>query len=391
MKFLFGALLLLFVAASLALLAVYNPGYVMIVREPFVLETSLAVFLLLLLALFTGFYIVARLGTRIIKAPVALERWRQTLRTRKSREAFQAGLLHALGGEWLAAEQALLASLHGADQPLLTWLALAVVAHHAGHRDKRDNYLGRAQQYADGHALTARLLQAELQTLAGQHEPALATLVDLHSTHPQHPEVARRLLAAYQALGDWAGLARLLQELQHHARLTDAERRPFEIATHRALLDLDLPAGARATLDRAWNALPENLQHEPELIAVYARRLQRQQAADAGAALLADALDRGWNDALARLFGEARTTQPLAQLERALEWLPAHNENPVLLIALARIARRAGQLERAQTWLTQAQAHGGSRDAEAEWGHLCEARGDKTEALAHYRRALENG
>jgi HemY protein len=266
-----------------------------------------------------------------------------------------------------------------------------VVAQQQDNREKRDNYLARAQQHAGGHVLTARLLQSELQTRSGQIEAALATLVDLHSAHPQQPEVARRLLATYRTLGDWAGLSHLLKELEHHNRLGADERRPYELILHRALLSLDLPRNARATLDRAWQAIPESLRQEPELLAVYARQLQRQQAGDASATLLADVLDRRWNDELVRLYGEAETSQPLTQLERTLDWLPTHGENPVLLVALARIARRAGQLERAQTWLSQAGAHGGGMEVEAELGRLSEARGDKDQALAHYRRALENG
>lgn len=389
MKYLFGALLLLFVAASLALLAVQNPGYVMIVREPLVLETSLAVFTVLLLALFAVFYILTRLATRILKAPEALERWRQTRRSRKSRESFQNGLLHALAGEWGTAEQSLLTSLHGADQPLLVWLALAAVAQQQNHREQRDQYLSRAQQQAGGHGLVARLMQAELQTRAGQLEPALATLVDLHSTHPQQPEVARRLLAAYRELRDWGGLTHLLRELEHHNRLSAAERWPYELLLYQALLSLDLPPNARATLDKAWNSVPKAFRQEPFLIAIYAQQLQRQGAADDAAQLLADALDDKWDDRLAELYGQIEGNQPQSQLERALEWLPQHENNAVLLLTLAQLARRAGQTERAQSWLTQCRAQGSGHKVDAELGRLSEARGDKEQALAHYRRALD--
>ena len=54
MKTLFGILLLLFIAASAALFVAKNPGYVLIAREPWVLETSLAVFALILTALFAA-------------------------------------------------------------------------------------------------------------------------------------------------------------------------------------------------------------------------------------------------------------------------------------------------------------------------------------------------
>ena len=391
MKFLFGALLLLFVATSLALLAVNNPGHVMIAREPIVIETSLVMFLLLLLVAFVFFYVLARLGTRIIKAPEALERWRQTRRTRKSRESFQAGLLQALAGEWLAAEQSLLTSLHGADQPLLVWLALAFVAHRQNNLEKRDNYLARAQQQAGGSTLATRLYQVELQRASLQHEAVLAGLVDLHSAHPKHPEVARRLLDTYRELGDWAGLTHLLKELERHHSLGVAERRPYELALYHALLSLDLPANARATLDKSWTSVPDSLKQEPSLIAIYALQLQRQKAADDSAALLAEALDRRWDDELVHLYGLAETTQPLAQLEQALEWLPAQGDSIALLMTLERLARRAGQLARAQDWLTQAASRGDGREVEAERGRLSEARGDKDQALAHYRRALESG
>ena len=388
MRYLFGTLLLLFVAASVALVAARNSGYVMIVREPIVLETSLVVFLLLLLALFAGFYFVMRLAARILRAPESLERWRLTRRSRQAREGFQAGLVQALRGEWVAAEQTWLSALHGADAPFLVWTALAIAAQEQNDRNKRDRYLARAQEHADGQTLTGRLVQAQLQVLSGQREPALATLVDLYSTHPRHADVARRLLTVYRDLHDWHGLTRLLHELRHLTVLSEAERRPYEIAAHRALLSLHLPTGARTTLDQAWNALSPAMQQEPELVRAYAHQLLGQQGDDTAVTLLTNALDRDWNEDLLRLYGEAHGSQPQAQLDQAVEWLAQHGEQPALLLALGRLACRAGQLERAQHWLQQCLARDDNHAAETELGKLYEAKGDKDQALTHYRRAL---
>ncbi len=81
MRTLFGILLLLFVAASATLVAFRNPGYVLITREPYVLETSLAVFLLIAAAVFTVVYFGVRLLVRIVRAPHSLTRWRQLFRS----------------------------------------------------------------------------------------------------------------------------------------------------------------------------------------------------------------------------------------------------------------------------------------------------------------------
>src|SRR4030067_1531299 len=113
MRTLFSTLLLLFVAAAAPLVAFRNPGYVLITREPYVLETSLAVFLLIAVAIFTVLFLCGRLLVRIVRVPHSLTRWRQTRRTRKAREAFLNGLTHLLAGEWVKAEKDLGGRHHG--------------------------------------------------------------------------------------------------------------------------------------------------------------------------------------------------------------------------------------------------------------------------------------
>src|SRR4030067_901783 len=144
MRTLFSTLLLLFVAASATLVAFRNPGYGLITREPYVLETSLAVFLLIAVAIFTVLYLCVRLLVRIVRVPHSLTRLRQTRRTRQAREAFLNGLTYLLAGEWLKAEKDLVASLHAADSPFLGYLAAALAAQGHGETAKRDQYLSHA-------------------------------------------------------------------------------------------------------------------------------------------------------------------------------------------------------------------------------------------------------
>lgn len=382
-------LLLLFVAASATLVAFRNPGYVLIAREPFVLETSLAVFLLIAAVVFGVLYAGVRLLLRIIRVPKSLTRWRQTRRTRKAREAFQNGLTHLLTGEWLKAEQELVAGLHAADSPLLTLLGAALAAQGQGDTAKRDGYLARAHGHGGKNSLVAPLLQAQLQLLSHQNEQALASLTPLRAQHPQPAQAVRLLIETLRRLRDWQGLAQLLPEARRRALLPDNELEGLECATHAALLNLPLPAGALSTLRQAWSALPADLHLRAELVAVYARQLLRQGAADDCVRLLADALERAWDERLVLLYGEAQGTAPAAQLETAEEWQARHGDSAVLLLTLGRLARRHQLSDRALAYLEKSIALHASAEAHAELGLLFDERGDSTRALQHGRQALE--
>lgn len=388
MKYLFGAVLLLFVAAGAALVAVRNPGYVLITREPFVLETSLAIFLLLLAALFAILYVALRLVSRILHAPRNLSRWRQARRTRKARESFHQGLTQLIEGEWPQAEKSLLASLHAADTPYLNQLAAALAAHAQHEPEKRDQYLVRAHQQAPANSHVVDLLQARLQLESAELEPAHATLARLRTEQPAPPEALRLLIQVYRRLHDWQGLAHLLPEARRRKLLSDADLKTVEIETHRELLGLNLPANALSTLQQAWSEVPRALRTEPQLVAAYARQLLRQGASEDCVKLLAGVLDQHWDEQLVLLYGEARGHQPADQLETAQDWLARHGESPTLLLTLGRLARACNDPDRARGYLEKSLTLAASTAAHRELGALFEARGESARAVEQYRLAL---
>ena len=388
MKQLTAILLLLFVAASAALVAARNPGYVLIAREPYVLETSLAMFLLLLVAGFLLTYAITRIALRLWRAPYDLKRWRQTRRTRRARLAFQDGLAHLLTGDWLKAEQSLLASLHASDSPFLGNLAAALAAH--GQRDpaKRDRYLAAAREQDGSHALAADLLQARLRLASGELEPAHAALMQLAEQHSSQPEIKRLLITALHRLHDWHGLAQLLPEAGEQQLLPETELHALELETQLALLALELPRGMLDTLRQAWSTVPDALREDPQLIAAYARQLLRQDAADEALQLLGQALARDWHESLVLLYGEIAGSKPAAQLEAAEEWRVRHGDSANLLLTLGRLARRLQQIDKARAALERSLTLGGGSAAHAELAQLLETQGDSVNALEQYRLAL---
>lgn len=389
MRTLFTTLLLLFVAASATLIAYRNPGYVLITREPYVLETSLAVFLILISAVFAILYFCVRLLVRIVHAPRSLTRWRQTRRTRKAREAFLNGLTLLFAGEWIKAEKELLTSLHATDSPFLGYLAAALAAQGQGDNDKRDNYLSQAHQLGSANTLATEMTQTQLQLLAGQNEQALATLARVQASHPDQAQAVRLLIETYRRLRDWQNLARLLPDARHRHLFPEAELDSLERTTQRELLSLPLPDGSLDTLHRAWSEVSKSARQHPDMVYVYARQLINLNAMDECTALLATTLEHQWDEHLVLLYGEARGTQPAAQLETAEEWLTRHGESPALLLTLGRLARRNRLTDRARDYLEKSIALGATADAHAELGKVFEEAGDSSHALTQCRLALD--
>jgi HemY protein len=381
---------ILLIAILTTLLAIEDPGYVLIARMPWSVEMPLTVFAPLLVLgylLFNGLlYVLVRLW----RMPRDVARWRARRNLRRSRTGLVKGLTHLAEGNWVEAESELLAGMRYSDAPLISCLGAALAAQGQGHIDKRDEYLAQAQELAPQQGLAVGMMQAFLQHVARQPEQSLATLTDLHSRLPRHKHLLKLLAQVYLDLRDWTSLVDLLPELRANQAMTPAEIDAVEFQTHRELLTLPLPPDSSELLKRAWNAVPKPLRRHPVLIAVYARQLIRQNEMGEAEALLRRTIDTEWDDALVELYGTVRT-KSLAELLDADEgWLLAHPDNPKLLLAAARHAAATGQKGKARDYLEKCINLGGPADAYRDLGEMLERAGEKDQALALYRRGLES-
>ncbi len=389
MKTLGFIILFLFVAAALALLAIDNPGYVLIARETWSVEMTLVVFIALLLISVLGLYTLWNLLVRIWKTPREVADWLLRRNVRRARATLVNGLVHLAEGSWTKAEKQLLSGLRDAETPLLNYLAAACAAQEQGQTEKRDEYLSLAHQRAPEQGLAIGMLQAQLQFQARQYERALASLAQLRVNTPRHPQALYLMARVYRELRDWESLANLIPELRRTKAASAHDIESFEWQAHRELLTLSPPARAGGALKQAWNAVPNHLRHKPEIVALYARQLIAQAAMDECEALISAALERDWSDELARLYGQTHSSNPAAQLESAETWLQVHADNPDLLLTLGRLARYSQHDGKARVYLERAVALQAPLAAYYELGQLLEQLGERDQALACYRRALE--
>ena len=389
MKLLIFIILVLFGAVSLGLIAMENPGYVLIAREPWSIEMSLTVFVILQLVGGVALYLLLHLLVRLWNTPREVARWRMGRRTQRARATLVQAMIALAENNWLEAEKNALIEVHSGEFPQANYLLAAYAAQKHGDHEKRDEYLALAHQNAPQDSLAIGMAQAQLQIIAQQYEQALATLSQLRIHDPKHGHVLGLLAQVYRELRDWDSLAKIIPELKKRKALPVGDIDALELETRRQLLMLPLPSGASGILKKSWNAVPQYLRQHPQLVAIYAQHLIDQGEAEECETLLASTIEHNWDETLVRLYGLVQGHDPSAQMDTALEWLNRQHDDASVLLTLGRLALRCKMPGKAREYLEKAVDLNGPLEAYHELGKLLDQAGEHTQAMALYHRAME--
>ncbi len=377
------------ITALVTMLAIEDPGYVLITRPPWSLEMSLSLFAFLLVLGAAILFLLIFLGIRAWLIPRKVSHWRLSKKSRKARDTLGQGLIRLTEGNWREAESQLASGAHYSETPLLNYLGAAYAAQQQGDNEKREQYLSEAHKISPESNFAISMTQARLQHIARQYEQELATLTELKKQKPHHRDVLKQLIKVYVGLHDWTSLAGLIPELRKHRVLEESEIVDLELQLHRELLMPSLPSGSLEVLKRAWEAVPRALKKHPTLVAIYATQLIAQNQMDEARTVLSAAIERQWDNRLIALFGQVRSGNIAAQLEQAARWLEDHSTNAVLLLTLGRLASEIGQLEKARAYLDKAAGLEDNAEIYQEIGKILEKQGKLTQAVEYYRRGLD--
>jgi len=393
-KLVITTLVTLGAAVGFVLLAVQDPGYVVVARAPHVVRMPLAFFVLAALVLFAALYLILNFIAGAARAPKRLREWRERRGRARAQTHTAHGYAGLIEGDWAEAERQLLSKMEYNQSPLLNYLGAAYSAQQQGNMRRRDRYLDEALARHPKQKLAITLTRARLHCQAGELAAARAALEDLRLTSPKSAAAARLLADIHRAQQDWAALAALLPALTRLRALPPAEldaRRREAYQNYLALPggdgdgegDGDGDAAGRA--ERKFNSLPRAARKDPAVIAGYCAGLVAAGRHDAAEKTLRRALNREWHAASAALYGQVEADAE-AQIKAAEAWEKKYGERAELTLAQARIQRRARQLEKARGLFMRAVA--GGAPARAELGSLLEEMGDKDAALRCYRQGF---
>ncbi len=381
MKFGVIVVFVLIVSAFAAYFLVGDHGYVVISFRGYLIEMSIAGFLIVATAIA---FIVWALR-RIIQAPRRLGEAAGRYRASRAGQKLTLGMIEVAEGNFARGEKLLARAAATSDTPLFNYLQAARAAHLQGKDDRRDEWLKLAYEHTPEAANAVLLTQAELQLDREQYEQALATLRRLEENSPNHSHALALLGRLYFRLQDWNQLAKILPRLRKQARVKQDTLDEWTIRVH--LENLGHAVDGEAII-KEWKGVAKRLKNQIKLLQAYYMGLMRMGLHEKAEKDLAAALKADWRGPLVRLFGLVEGPDPSKQLSRAEGWLGQHGDDPDLLLSAARLCLRNELWGKARSYLETVIAFRPTPEAYQEYGRLLNQLGEGDAAADAYRAGL---
>lgn len=352
-------ILLALVAITIGLLfgslAGQDPGFVMLSWGHYSLETSLWFFLLVLLLVFFLLSIAIRLGLLMIGSDWRFNEWRRNRRRLSARKLTMRGLISLAQGQWARAERQLTRSAPDADIPLINYLAAAKSAYELGKHDITNQLLQDASKSTKGAELPCGMAKAQFLMSRGQQEQALAVLINLRDKYPRHSYLLKMLARLYQDLEDWVALNELLPVLGKSGPFSAEQLHELSIKVYLQLIERQMrgqsgenPAQA---LKKLFHSLPRTYRESRRILLAYGSALHESGEDELAESELRVGMKHAWSDELIRLYGKLEIRETERQRLFAEQQLKERPNDPTLLLSLARICTRLGDLDAAQEFV----------------------------------------
>jgi len=384
MRLLGWALLIAALASTLAVLAQFNPGNVVLLVGSARVDLSLNFALLMLALLLIAVGWLARVAQRAADFPRRVRAYRRRRADSGGQRALRDAVRALLEGRFARAERAAQAAQASPEHAAVAALIGARAAHRMQQHERRDHWLARAE--SDRALDTARLVgSAEMWSESRESDRAQGALERLQASGSRHLHAARVALNAHLQSGRWDEVIRGVRVLEKRNALHPVLCARYRLLAWRETL-LQRRHDADA-LEAAWNSIPAAERLHAELAHEAARLLNQAGRGRAAAQAIEAALAGHWDEKL--LDEYARVQEPAARerIERAEGWLDAHPGDAALLRCLGQLCLRERLWGKARSYLDQslrADAHPATLLALAA---LAEALGDETQAARRYRDA----
>src|ERR1700687_3225797 len=168
MRFLFCVLLLAIAAVVVALAVKLNAGYALLVAQPYRIELSLNLLLILLVGGFFAMYLVIRIITRTIQMPLTVRVWRRRQKLERGRAKQDGAVVALLEGRYGKARQQAEEALAIPGSSGLNAIVAARAALDVRDFDGVESLLNRSSAPASSLAVPRLMVSAESGLEQGQ-------------------------------------------------------------------------------------------------------------------------------------------------------------------------------------------------------------------------------
>lgn len=213
MKWIMTFILIMILGVGFTSIFLHDPGFIIIGWEAWTLETSLAFFVITLLLLLGGLWLLMTLLWKIWQLPQKIYLKKAMNQQYKSHENLIYGYLQLGQGQWASAEKTL-TQINYSVLPGLHYLGAAYSAFQRGATIQGADYIDQAREFLPQDHPAIDLLQAQLQWQRFNLVSALYHARQAQQKAPEDAYIALNLISLYFELMDWVTLSTFIVELQ---------------------------------------------------------------------------------------------------------------------------------------------------------------------------------
>lgn len=384
MRWLISFISIAALAIALALAGRYAPGYVVLVYPPWRAELSFITFLMLLIVIVTGGYMLARLALATLNLPRSIRERKAQREAERQNEHFTLAIAAWLEGRFQETEK-LAAKLKGEPQREMLARVLAARAAHAMRAyARRDAYLAEAR-ISDA-PLAALFAEAENRLENRDFPGALSAIEAGKVIAPTHTALARLELKVRSQLGQWDDVLKLTEQL---AKANAIDAATLELTRHAAHCEnLKRRADSEKSLSDYWKKMPGEEKTITRVALEAANAFAQSGNTGTAVSILENALGKHWDDTLAARYGQIISAEPLKQIQQAEKWLAEHPRDGALLMTLADLCAYEKLWGKAQSYAEASLAVAPNVDAHLALAAFKEQNGQTSEAYGHLKQAL---
>lgn len=377
----------LILAVLLGLAIKSDPGYTLLAYHHWTVEMPLWATILILIVLFFILHFALRLIRYFRSAHQRLHLWKEERHLNKALSYTENGLIEIAEGHWDVAEDLLVKGLKKSRIPVINYLNAARAAQALNAYERRDEYLNAAHDCAPQYEIAIGLTKAKLLLEQELYELARSTLLSLYDSFKSHDYVLLLLKELYLKTKDGDALLKLLPRLKKQKIVDEGHYYSLLTQATQQLLTQTLndPDAAK----RLWENLPTQLQKSAKLLYPYCQTLLLAKSYTQVTKLITDALNHQWDDRLCELYGTIKTDRPEKLLSHGEKWLKQQKQNPVLLLALGKLALQLKHWAKAEEYFNLCLKQRETAETYSMLGILYENMQQKEKALWAYHKAAK--
>lgn len=376
-------------AVALALVLRDHSGNVVIVAQPWRIELSLTLAVLLLVASFVLFHFILRVLSWVGERPDRFRSWRSRRSVRRDQEALESGWINVLEGRYVNADKdftRVLTRTRSDKRKVLAGLASANANHHLGEYTQRDQALALAKQAA-GDDMRLReawaIVAAEMYLDQNRPQDALTLLQPLQDASSRYLHATRLLLRAHRQLRNHDRVYELTRLLLRRGVLEKAEA--LELIETSAAARLH-SAGAQG-FKAIWGDLRAEERTLPD-VALAAASIQSSEGHyDEASRVLESAIAVQPDPRLLSAYSQCPPQHVSRRLAKAEEWLKKYPDNAALLAAMGNLCLTGQLWGPGELYLKRSMALRNDMRVHALLGNLYDRLGRRDDAMKHWRLA----